>query len=432
MADHRQQDLLSKIEQIIDSDMSVMAKIILIKSLFLPAGWKWQLDWIMDTFELKNFSWRKVANELKEKGFLRYKHESKGRGDINRQLEISFHPVENQLHEKVHPVENQQDDESLNYQEVIHPVDFSSDDKSTDIYIYNNNTNIIPTGVTPPNPVTAINISVENQPDENRPNRPNQFLQVIPGNIPLALTKFNQWVYWKAVEKVKGEKPAKIPFMVDGKAAKVNDPSTWCNWRQIELNPPDKIGMTGIGFVLTGNDPYVMIDLDCCVIKGNPNEYALKVIEYFDSYTEISPSGSGIRIIIEGSLKKALKKPEIEIYSELRYMALTGQRCGEKFRGIEKRQNLLDKVIAKHAEPEKPKKKANPKLNGKFQLPKERIAEGNRNNRLAYWAGVIRNLSETEAEYYDYLHATNEKCCQPPLPESEVNAIGKSIWRYNA
>ena len=68
--------------------------------------------------------------------------------------------------------------------------------------------------------------------------------------------------------------------------------------------------------------------------------WAQEIIDQFDSYTEVSLSGTGIHIFIEGILpadssgwKKSLnhpeiilgKKPAIEIYQHSRYFTFTGQ-----------------------------------------------------------------------------------------------------------
>ena len=50
---------------------------------------------------------------------------------------------------------------------------------------------------------------------------------------------------------------------------------------------------SGIGLVLTEEDPYTGVDLDNCVNRktGKVKPWAQEIIDYFDSYTEISPSG---------------------------------------------------------------------------------------------------------------------------------------------
>jgi len=66
-------------------------------------------------------------------------------------------------------------------------------------------------------------------------------------------------------------------------------------------------GADGIGFVVTKNDDVVGIDLDDCVNPktGEIEEWALEDIKTINSYTEISPSGEGIRSFAKGNLPEA-------------------------------------------------------------------------------------------------------------------------------
>jgi hypothetical protein len=58
------------------------------------------------------------------------------------------------------------------------------------------------------------------------------------------------------------------------------------------------------------------------------------------------------------------------------------------------------------------------------------IPEGGRNNALTSLAGVMRHYGRSEPEIFAAIEATNKLRCKPPLPESEVRAIAKSICRY--
>ena len=138
-------------------------------------------------------------------------------------------------------------------------------------------------------------------------------------NIPEELQALKQWVCWDST---------KLPINVrTGKKAEVDNPGTWCTFEEAQeavLSGKYR----GMGFVLTEDDPYVIIDLDH-VIDPDTGEilpWAQDIIELMDSYTEVSQSGTGIHIIIRG------KKPgdrcksrngQIEIYDHSRYFALT-------------------------------------------------------------------------------------------------------------
>ena len=57
-------------------------------------------------------------------------------------------------------------------------------------------------------------------------------------------------------------------------------------------------GLRGVGFVLTETDPFVAIDIDNCVSAGELSPEAQVIVNCVHSYTEISPSGHGLRILV--------------------------------------------------------------------------------------------------------------------------------------
>ena len=67
-----------------------------------------------------------------------------------------------------------------------------------------------------------------------------------------------------------------------------------------------------------------MIDLDHCIgAHGQVQSEVSKILLYFQSYTEVSPSGTGFHIWVRGRIPCAIKRKEFEIYSTLRYMTVT-------------------------------------------------------------------------------------------------------------
>lgn len=249
--------------------------------------------------------------------------------------------------------------------------------------------------------------------------------------IPQELQSLNQWVYWRDVNSVK------VPFCSQTQAAKTNDSSTWLSWDcVIQYN---KLGMSGIGFVLTAEDPYTFIDLDKCIDINiledgfkdrTPNDFSMKVACFFKSYTEISPSGRGTHIVVKGQIPEPIKRPEIEIYSNKRYMCMTGEMVWNY--PIRYCQKELNKVYKKYKPVQKKRFKPYTKKEGtaRFYMPDTTIAEGDRNNQLAKWCGFIRHKVSDVNEYFDLVCQLNERCMSPPLPEHEVKSVARNIWRY--
>jgi len=92
-------------------------------------------------------------------------------------------------------------------------------------------------------------------------------------------------------------------------------------------------GFDGIGFVLTATDPFVGIDLDHCrdPHTGTVEPWAQKIISILDSYTEVTPSETGLHVFVKANLPEFLgpdvkgrRKGPVEIYASERYLTVTG------------------------------------------------------------------------------------------------------------
>ena len=119
-------------------------------------------------------------------------------------------------------------------------------------------------------------------------------------NIPADLKTFPNWIMWRRIER-KG-KTAKAPYTVNGTFAGVNNPNTWTTFEKaVEAFQSGKYD--GIGFVFT-DTPYVGIDIDKCVVDGELTPIAKDVIKRLNSYTEFSPSGNGLHIIVNRNSDK--------------------------------------------------------------------------------------------------------------------------------
>ena len=169
-------------------------------------------------------------------------------------------------------------------------------------------------------------------------------------NIPQEIKLLDQWVNWKSVER--DGKVTKPPFQVNGKFAESNNPKTWNSFFAVEK----AVGhFDGIGFVLTEDDPFVAIDFDKCYCP------AFKIIDpaieqhikSINTYTEISPSGRGLRSLLRGLLPVDGKKNgRVEVYQARRYVTITGHRLPDYPVSIESRQAELETFCQK-AFPEK-------------------------------------------------------------------------------
>ena len=172
-------------------------------------------------------------------------------------------------------------------------------------------------------------------------------------NIPDELKTIPNWVNWRYENKPGRDKLTKPPLNPIGlQYAKPNDPATWGTFGSVcgnLYNHPD----IGIGFHLgTPDRPtgYMGIDLDHVMTDGRITDTAaLEIFETLDSYTEITPSGDGLHILIKADVTedRAKRKGNIEIYRTGRYLTMTGDRYGNRTT-IEERTAEIKEIIEKY------------------------------------------------------------------------------------
>ena len=141
-------------------------------------------------------------------------------------------------------------------------------------------------------------------------------MRLLLNNIPQELKAKHQWVGWA---RLSGRKVPMCPMT--GLAAKSSDPNTWGSFREA-VDVARQKNWDGVGFVF--DKDYVGIDLDHCIEDGKLNAFAEDVLKSMVSYTELSPSKTGIHIIGKGEIPRSLKTKEIEIYNTGRYFTVTG------------------------------------------------------------------------------------------------------------
>jgi hypothetical protein len=150
--------------------------------------------------------------------------------------------------------------------------------------------------------------------------------------IPRALRE-QPWVLWRAEPR---DKPAKVPYRVAEPTVRASstDPATWARFEDaaeayalLADLPPDPVRgpVAGVGVVLTRGADITCIDLDRVIAPdGQLDARAETIVERCESWTEISPSGRGLHIFVRGALPRALKGEQIEVYSDGRYICVTG------------------------------------------------------------------------------------------------------------
>ncbi len=167
--------------------------------------------------------------------------------------------------------------------------------------------------------------------------------------VPEALCTRDQWICWKRAER-NGE-TTKVP--VDPQTAgfaSTTDEGTWCSFETaLECVESGSTAVDGLGFVFTKSDPFVGIDLDDCrdPDTGQPTKRAKAIVGRLDSYTEVSPSGTGYHVLVRGGLPEGRnRRGHIEMYDHARYFTVTGDHVSGTPTQIESRQRELEEVHA--------------------------------------------------------------------------------------
>ncbi len=151
----------------------------------------------------------------------------------------------------------------------------------------------------------------------------------IAANIPEQLTERPQWVCWRLEER--DGKNTKVPYTPGTeRRASSTDLMTWRTFEEaIGAYERPEPRYDGIGFVFSSADPFAGIDLDKCrdPETGAVEEWAQKLIDSVqEGYVEASPSGTGVHIIVEGTVRGgAVRKGPIEMYGRDRFFTVTGR-----------------------------------------------------------------------------------------------------------
>jgi len=170
----------------------------------------------------------------------------------------------------------------------------------------------------------------------------------LQAQIPAELLSLPQWIAWwsvvgggRRVQLPNGgwtgvlkaqAKPHKLP--IDPRTGGLAASTRPTNWSSVEnaRSAVEKWSLAGIGFVFSDSDPYSGVDLDNCrdPLTGEIAGWAWEIIRALDSYTEVSPSGTGVHTIVRGKLPAGKGNQivrgngKVEMFSRARYFTVTG------------------------------------------------------------------------------------------------------------
>jgi putative DNA primase/helicase len=177
-------------------------------------------------------------------------------------------------------------------------------------------------------------------------------------NIPPELTKaIRYFVVWEEKPpETTGNKYKKIPLNpLTLKAGDWNNPANSCSRASVMEIFAKHEHLRGIGFILSLDDPFFFFDLDKVIVKGKLLPWAQELVTMCDSYTEISQTGTGIKILIKAKLGDRRKhflfkdangeEHECECYDANRFFAATGNMLPGTPPTIRENQHLVDTLL---------------------------------------------------------------------------------------
>jgi len=164
---------------------------------------------------------------------------------------------------------------------------------------------------------------------------PDTVIKNLIKSLPDKLLESRKFLLWKGWMNEETGKTRKVPYYVDG------------GQRQGALDSPDDIARlttfdkaaaafqsgqySGIGYALTG-DGIAAFDIDKCLsekdntqlVSGHAgSEIAFEALAS-GAYIEISPSGTGLRVLGKSNNRTAYSKGGLEYWGEKRFVTLTG------------------------------------------------------------------------------------------------------------
>lgn len=147
--------------------------------------------------------------------------------------------------------------------------------------------------------------------------------------IPQELRALPQWVCYGKQGTQPSTREWKKPYNpLTGQPAKAGQPDTWTTFENA-CTAVAMVMFAGIGFEFTDDGGLVGIDFDHCIQNGHLDPVVADWVQRLNSYTEVSPSGTGLHVICRGELPgPAIKTPSVEMYDRGRFFTVTGNVYG--------------------------------------------------------------------------------------------------------
>ncbi len=178
------------------------------------------------------------------------------------------------------------------------------------------------------------------------------------GEIPAAMRDRQQWLVWRFVKKSGQDKPSKMPYYANGnlRGWPNGQPPRGADGKRVgtEAQPQvdqghelDRAALVtleqaaaalrsgrweGLGFAFLPGDGLIGIDVDRAIDQetGEMAAHCRDIIANCGSYTELSPSGTGVHVICTGTTE-TFKDNDVgvEVFCGRQFFTVTAQPMGE-------------------------------------------------------------------------------------------------------
>jgi hypothetical protein len=137
--------------------------------------------------------------------------------------------------------------------------------------------------------------------------------------------KWVAWEYtWNDIRGVWDKPPLNAK---SGGAGSTTNVATWAPYDAAAAFATRRV-QAGVGYVLSPEDEQSGIDLDKCrdPESGKLQAWAQVAVDFAETYTEVSPSGRGLRFFVRGLVDgRKVDAAQVEIYTGGRYLTVTGR-----------------------------------------------------------------------------------------------------------
>lgn len=158
-----------------------------------------------------------------------------------------------------------------------------------------------------------------------------QLIDRLP-NMPAAMRELQQWLLWRFESYEGDKKPRKVPYYASGrkragKQGNDEDRQQLATFDQVaDLLQSGR--WDGVGFAFLPGDGLIGIDIDGAIDAetGEVTARCREIIKASASYTEFSPSGTGVHIIASGQTKTFKdNRIGVEVFCERQFFTCTGR-----------------------------------------------------------------------------------------------------------